>query len=161
MISLIKLLKEAITPNPYSKMSGLVAKTPSALFGKGETPPMWNVVISASNNELANDTKRKELLRVIGKKLKAQALSSDMDFSILNPDKIKCHPKTSIDDVEVIQKRVNKPREEKPKTWKFESSSGGGIYEVRMTPNGLKCNCFGAIRSKQNCKHIKQVRTEL
>ena len=88
MISLIKLLKEAITPNPYSKMSGLVAKTPSALFGKGETPPMWNVVISASNNELANDTKRKELLRVIGKKLKAQALSSDMDFSILNPDKI-------------------------------------------------------------------------
>ena len=88
MISLIKLLKEAITPNPYSKMSGLVAKTPSALFGRGETPPMWNVVISAANNELANDTKRKELLRVIGKKLKAQALSSDMDFSILNPDKI-------------------------------------------------------------------------
>jgi hypothetical protein len=88
MISLTKILKEAITPNPYSKMSGLVAKTPSALFGRGETPPMWNVVISAANNELANDTKRKELLRVIGKKLKAQALSSDMDFSILNPDKI-------------------------------------------------------------------------
>ena len=42
----------------------------------------------ADNNELANDTKRKEVLRVISKKLKAQALSSDMDFSILNPDKI-------------------------------------------------------------------------
>jgi hypothetical protein len=78
--------------------------------------------------------------------------------SYIYPDKIQCHPQTSIDDVEVIQKRVNKPREEKPKTWKFESSSGGGIYEVRMTPNGLKCNCFGAIRSKQNCKHIKQLK---
>ena len=88
MISLLKILKEAITPNPYAKMSGLVARTPTALFGRGETPPMWNIVISADNNELANDTKRKELLRVIGKKLKAQALSSDMDFSILNPDKI-------------------------------------------------------------------------
>ena len=88
MISLIKLLKEAITTNPYSKMSGLVARSPNALFGRGETPPMWNIVISADNNELANDTKRKEVLRVISKKLKAQALSSDMDFSILNPDKI-------------------------------------------------------------------------
>ena len=88
MISLFKLLKEAVTPNPYAKMSGLVARAPSAVFGRGETPPMWNIVISADNNELASDGKRKELLRVIGKKLKAQALSSDMDFSILNPDKI-------------------------------------------------------------------------
>jgi hypothetical protein len=88
MISLIKILKEAITPNPYSKMSGLVARSPSALFGRGEEPPMWNIVISSDNNELADDYKRKEILRVIGKKLKAQALSSDMDFSILKPDKI-------------------------------------------------------------------------
>jgi hypothetical protein len=83
------------------------------------------------------------------------------DNMYIYPDKIICHPKTTIDDIEVIQTRVNKPREEKPKTWVFESSSGGGIYEVRITPNGLKCNCFGAIRSKQNCKHIKQVRTEI
>jgi hypothetical protein len=88
MISLIKLLKEAITTNPYSKMSGLVARSPNALFGRGETPPMWNIVISADNNELANDTKRKEVLRVIGRQLKHQAVSSDMDFSILNPNKI-------------------------------------------------------------------------
>jgi hypothetical protein len=88
MISLKKILKEAITPNPYAKTSGQVARTPTALFGRGETPPMWNIVISADNNELANDTKRKEVLRIISKKLKAQALSSDMDFSILNPDKI-------------------------------------------------------------------------
>ena len=88
MISLFKLLKEAITTNPYSKMSGLVARPPNALFGRGETPPVWNIVISADNNELANDTKRKEVLRIISKKLKSQALSSDMDFSILNPDKI-------------------------------------------------------------------------
>jgi hypothetical protein len=57
--------------------------------------------------------------------------------------------------------KVEKPKVEKPKTWQFESSSGDGFYEVRMTPHGLKCNCFGAIRSKQNCKHIKQVRAEL
>ena len=36
----------------------------------------------------SNDTKRKEILRLIGRQLKNQALSSDMDFSILNPDKI-------------------------------------------------------------------------
>jgi hypothetical protein len=88
MISLFKILKEAITPNPYAKMSGLVARSPKALFGRGETPPMWNVVISADNNELSNDTKRKEILRLIGRQLKNQAVSSDMDFSILNPDKI-------------------------------------------------------------------------
>jgi hypothetical protein len=68
---------------------------------------------------------------------------------------------SGLKDVEVIEKRVNKPREEKPKTWKFKSSSGGGVYEVRMTPYGLKCNCMGAIRSKQNCKHIKEVREEI
>ena len=77
------------------------------------------------------------------------------------PANIECHPNTTLNDVEVIEKRVNKPREEKPKTWKFESSSGGGVYEVRMTPYGLKCNCMGAIRSKHNCKHIKQVREEI
>lgn len=77
------------------------------------------------------------------------------------PANIECHPETKISDVEVIEKRVNKPREEKPKTWKFKSSSGGGVYEVRMTPYGLKCNCMGAIRSKQNCKHIKEVREEI
>ncbi len=59
------------------------------------------------------------------------------DNTYIYPDKIICHPKTTIDDIEVIQTRVNKPRAEKPKTWVFESSSGGGIYEVRMTPNGL------------------------
>jgi hypothetical protein len=88
MISLIKILKEAITPNPYSKMSGLVAKSPTSLFGRGETPASWNIVISATNNDLSNDTKRKEILRLIGRQLKHQAVSSDMDFSILNPDKI-------------------------------------------------------------------------
>lgn len=83
------------------------------------------------------------------------------NYKKIYPYEIKCHPKTTYSDIIVIQKRVNKPREEKPKTWKFKSSSGDGFYEVRMTPNGLKCNCFGAIRSKQNCKHIKQVREEL
>jgi hypothetical protein len=88
MISLIKLLKEANGPNPYAKMSGLVARSPSAVFGRGETPPMWNVVISAEGDELDNDKKRKEVLKAIARKMKAQAVISDMDFSILNPDKI-------------------------------------------------------------------------
>ena len=88
MISLIKILKEASGPNPYAKMSGLVARSPSSVFGRGETPPMWNVVISADNDELDDVKKRKEVLRLINRKLKAQAVSSDMDFSVLNPDKI-------------------------------------------------------------------------
>ena len=65
--------------------------------------------------------------------------------------------KTKLSDIEVIGEKIRKPREEKPKTWSFTSSDGTGKYQVRMTPYGLKCNCMGAIRSKQNCKHIKQV----
>ena len=77
------------------------------------------------------------------------------------PAGIECHPKTKLSDIEVIGEKIRKPREEKPKTWSFTSSDGTGKYQVRMTPYGLKCNCMGAIRSKQNCKHIKQVREEI
>jgi hypothetical protein len=49
---------------------------------------LTNVVISADNDELDDDKKRKEVLRLIGRKIKSQAVSSDMDFSVLNPDKI-------------------------------------------------------------------------
>jgi hypothetical protein len=82
---------------------------------------------------------------------------------VISPYDIECAPGTKYTDLEIIDDtpKVEKPKKEKPKTWQFESSSGDGFYEVRMTPYGLKCNCFGAIRSKQNCKHIKQVRAEL
>jgi len=82
---------------------------------------------------------------------------------VIIPYGIECVPHTRYKDLDIIgEKPVTEPKPiEKPKTWKFESSSGGGFYEVRMTPNGLKCNCFGAIRSKQNCKHIKEVREGL
>lgn len=71
---------------------------------------------------------------------------------------VECHPKTEITDIVVIKKRKNKPRK---KSWKFESSSGGGTYKVTKDGDKLKCDCMGFWRSKGNCKHVKEVRNEL
>ena len=83
------------------------------------------------------------------------------DRYVIMPHGIECHPKTTMDDIEIIETRVNKPRQEKPKTWDFISSDGKGKYQVRQDMDKLKCNCFGYIRSKGNCKHVKEVRIEL
>ena len=75
------------------------------------------------------------------------------------PWNVECHPKTTIDDIKVIVKRKNKPKEKK--TWKFESSNGNGTYKVTKQGDKLKCDCMGFWRSKGNCKHVKEVRKEL
>ena len=70
---------------------------------------------------------------------------------------IECHPKTTIDDIEVIKKRKNKPRQPTD-TWSFTSSNGNGTYKVTKHGDKFKCNCMGFWRSKGNCKHVKEVR---
>ena len=84
---------------------------------------------------------------------------------IIMPQGIECHPDTTLNDIEEIksEKQIIKEKEEKivkePKTWKFESSSGGGIYTVRFTKKGtLTCDCPGRWRAfDKRCKHIKEV----
>ena len=70
---------------------------------------------------------------------------------------VECHPKTTIDDIEVIKKRKNKPRQPTD-TWSFTSSNGNGTYKVTKHGDKFKCNCMGFWRSKGNCKHVKEVR---
>lgn len=88
------------------------------------------------------------------------------DKYYIMPQGIECHPDTTLNDIleTKSETQVKKEKEEKkleqPKTWKFQSSSGNGTYTVRFTKKGtLTCDCFGAIRSKGNCKHIKEVRS--
>ena len=80
------------------------------------------------------------------------------------PAGIVCHPKTTLEDIiEIdntpIEKPEPKPREKR--TWKFESSSSEGFYQVTENMGKLKCNCMGFFRSRGNCKHIKEVEKEL
>jgi hypothetical protein len=83
------------------------------------------------------------------------------DKRIIMPHGIECHPKTTIDDIIIVEKRVNKPREEKPMVWNFKSSDGKGKYQVRQDMGKLKCNCMGFWKSKDKnigCKHCQEVR---
>jgi hypothetical protein len=86
---------------------------------------------------------------------------------VIMPAGIVCHPKTTLDDIIEIDDRpkvVEKAPEVKQpsQTWKFESSSGGGTYVVKMTPRGLTCDCPGRWRAKdKKCKHMKEIEKEL
>ena len=82
------------------------------------------------------------------------------DKKVIMPWGVECHPKTTIDDIEVIKKRKNKPRQQvQPKsTWEFTSSSGNGVYKVIKYGDKYKCDCMGFWRSKGNCKHVREVR---
>ena len=85
------------------------------------------------------------------------------------PSRIQCHPNTTLDDIIEIQpqtqmlaeERIEQPKTQEKKSWRFESSSGGGIYTVKQTKTGkLICDCPGVWRSKdRRCKHIKEVET--
>tara|TARA_R100001460_G_scaffold85799_1_gene127106 strand:- start:147 stop:596 length:450 start_codon:yes stop_codon:yes gene_type:complete len=82
------------------------------------------------------------------------------DKKVIMPWGVECHPKTTIDDIEVIKKRKNKPRQPKS-TWEFTSSNGNGTYKVTKHGDKFKCNCMGFWRSKGNCKHVKEVKAKL
>lgn len=88
---------------------------------------------------------------------------------VIMPSGVECHPKTTLNDIEEIQsteqirveKEFKQPKKEETKSWRFESSSGGGTYFVKQTKTGkLICDCPGVWRSKdRRCKHIKEVET--
>lgn len=90
------------------------------------------------------------------------------DKTLIYPEGIECHPKTTLDDVveylteePTIEEKVEESEVEVQK-WEFESKSGGGIYTVILNKHGNpKCNCPGAWRSKGRCKHVKEVEKEL
>jgi hypothetical protein len=84
--------------------------------------------------------------------------------SMIYPAGIPCIPETTLDDIEVIESNKPKVVVEKPQKpkWMFESSSGGGFYQVIENMGKLKCNCPGTWRAKdRRCKHIKEVEIEL
>jgi len=91
------------------------------------------------------------------------------DKTLIYPEGIECHPKTTLDDVveylteeQLLEEKVEAP-EVKVQMWEFESASGGGTYIVTLNKHGNpKCNCSGAWRAKdKKCKHMKEVEKEL
>jgi hypothetical protein len=84
-----------------------------------------------------------------------------LDKSVIYPAQIECHPKTTLKDIRIIETNIlppPTPKIEEPKQWKFKSSSSDGIYVVKQTPKGIKCDCPGSWRSKdKKCKHIREV----
>jgi hypothetical protein len=90
------------------------------------------------------------------------------DKTLIYPEGIECHPKTTLDDVveylteePTIEEKVEESEVEVQK-WEFESASGGGTYIVTLNKFGNpKCNCPGTWRSKGRCKHVKEVEKEL
>jgi len=90
----------------------------------------------------------------------AVALVRFSDGVTLYPSNIKVHPKTTMDDIEVI--RVEKKiKKQEPSIYKFESSSSGSIYTVREVAGKFKCNCPGSYRAKdRKCKHIKELESK-
>ena len=93
----------------------------------------------------------------------AVALVRFSDDVTLYPSNIKVHPKTTMDDIEVVrvEKKVKK---QEPNIYKFESSSSSSIYTVREVAGRFKCNCSGYFRVKdkeKGCKHIQKVRSQV
>ena len=84
-----------------------------------------------------------------------------LDKSVIYPAQIECHPKTTLNDIRIIETNIlppDPPKIEESKQWKFKSSSSDGIYVVKQTIKGLKCDCPGSWRAKdRKCKHIREV----
>jgi hypothetical protein len=77
---------------------------------------------------------------------------------VIMPHGIECHPKTTMDDIVIVDEPVAKPQKIIEEKWEFTSSDGKGKYNVRVDMGKLKCNCMGFFKSKGNCKHVKEVR---
>jgi len=87
------------------------------------------------------------------------------DKTLIYPEGIECHPKTTLDDIveylteeQLLKEKVKVPKV-KVQKWKFESTSGEGTYTVLLNNYGKpKCDCSGAWRAKdKRCKHIREV----
>ena len=80
---------------------------------------------------------------------------------VIMPHGIECHPKTTMNDIVIVDEPVVKPPKIKEEKWNFMSSDGKGKYTVRQDMGKLKCNCMGFWKSKGNCKHVKEVRIKI
>ena len=78
----------------------------------------------------------------------------------LMPEGIKVHPKATLKDVEIIEKKTRKKKTQDENTYTFKSSSSDSIYTVREMLGKYKCNCPGFFRSKGNCKHVKELKNK-
>lgn len=77
------------------------------------------------------------------------------------PQWLEVHPKTTLKDVIHISPQA---KETLPKVKvESESQSGLGQYKTTYNPNNntYKCSCFGFIRTKGNCKHVKELRIKM
>jgi hypothetical protein len=80
---------------------------------------------------------------------------------VIMPHGIECHPKTTMDDIVIVDEPVAKPQKIIEEKWEFTSSDGKGKYNVRVDMGKLKCNCMGFFRAKNKdigCKHCQEVR---
>jgi hypothetical protein len=77
---------------------------------------------------------------------------------ILMPLNVEVHPKTTLQDVNVIKKKI---KEKPAKTFTFKSSSSDSTYTVKEINNQYVCNCTGFFRvkdKKKGCKHIQEIK---
>ena len=83
------------------------------------------------------------------------------DRYVIMPHGIECHPKTTMDDIVIVDEPVVKTPKIIEEKWNFMSSDGKGKYTVRVDMGKLKCNCMGFFRAKNKdigCKHCQEVR---
>jgi len=85
-----------------------------------------------------------------------------IDKTIIFPVNKEVHPKTTLNDIEIIRskKRIEKSQEN---TYKVESSTSGSMYIVREIAGKYTCNCTGFSRVKdktKGCKHIQDIKVK-
>ena len=80
---------------------------------------------------------------------------SDQTYHV--PSWTPVHPKTTLEDIMIEEKPFAELFEE-PKSWQFESSSGGKTYNVKQKKDGsFYCDCWGYIAHRK-CKHIEKTK---
>ena len=129
------------------------------------TNPGEQVVIRPKQDKIIASGCKRFLYHVDKHAYLCKSIVRLLNKTMIFPAGIECHPKTTLDDIiEIIPENEieQTPQPQKPEEkqqWKFESSSGGGTYVVKLSKNGkLTCDCPGVWRSKdRKCKHIKEV----
>jgi len=81
------------------------------------------------------------------------------------PNKIECHPKTTLSDVHIIKSipppsptiKINTPSPT-DNTFTFKSSSSDTTYTVKVVGGNFRCDCPGFFRAlDRKCKHVKSL----
>lgn len=88
----------------------------------------------------------------------AVAIVRFKDKTLLMPKGIEVHPKTTIEDIDILQTKSKVKKQLPPNIHTFKSSSSDSVYTVREIAGMYKCNCPGSYRAKdKKCKHIKSL----